>query len=109
MLIVEGRVVAEDAASDPGTRNTDKVRIKYRSRPRFDRRRRCRDLPMPNGFVQVNVDDPVIPAHELTGWAIEHRVALEGLEVIRPLPRGRVPGTHAIGASCGSDPRHWGR
>jgi ABC-2 type transport system ATP-binding protein len=30
------------------------------------------------------VDDPVKPLHELTGWALDHGVQLEGLEVQRP-------------------------
>ena len=37
-----------------------------------------------DGFVEVRVDDPVVALHDLTGWAIERGLPLEGLEVIRP-------------------------
>lgn len=32
----------------------------------------------------MTVDDPVRVLHSLTGWALDHDVDLEGLEVIRP-------------------------
>ncbi len=84
VLIVEGRVVAEGAPATLGTREHDKVRIKYRVPASLRPPPPLSGPADADGFVQVSVDDPVIPLHELTGWAIEHRVALEGLEVIRP-------------------------
>lgn len=37
-----------------------------------------------NGLVEVHVEDPVVALHDLTHWAIDHRLGLEGLEVVRP-------------------------
>jgi ABC-2 type transport system ATP-binding protein len=39
---------------------------------------------LPEGRWELRVDDPVKPLHELTGWALDHGVQLEGLEVQRP-------------------------
>jgi len=40
--------------------------------------------PANDGFTEVRVDDLLHSLHELTGWALDHGVELEGLEVTRP-------------------------
>jgi ABC-2 type transport system ATP-binding protein len=36
------------------------------------------------GLVEIRVEDPAGPLHELTGWARDHGVSLTSLEVTRP-------------------------
>ena len=84
VVIAAGRIVAEGPPSTLGLRESRGVRIRYR--PSSD------SVPPPSlcgvanadGFVEMHVDDPVMALHELTGWAIERGLPLEGLEVIRP-------------------------
>ena len=37
-----------------------------------------------DGFTEITPDDVTAALHQLTGWAIDHRVSLDGLEVTRP-------------------------
>ena len=37
-----------------------------------------------DGVWEITAQDPTGPLHELTGWALEHGLALDALEVIRP-------------------------
>ena len=37
-----------------------------------------------DGSVEIRLGDATVLLHDLTGWALEHHVGLEGLEVIRP-------------------------
>ena len=37
-----------------------------------------------DGSAELQVADPTVILHDLTGWALERKVQLEGLEVIRP-------------------------
>jgi ABC-2 type transport system ATP-binding protein len=37
-----------------------------------------------DGFVEIRVEDPIRVLHDLTRWALEADVALDGLEVTRP-------------------------
>ena len=38
----------------------------------------------PDGFTEFAPDDVTLALHQLTGWALEQRVSLDGLEVTRP-------------------------
>ena len=40
--------------------------------------------PTSDGFVELEPSDLTQTLHRLTGWALEHGVQLEGLEVQRP-------------------------
>jgi ABC-2 type transport system ATP-binding protein len=40
--------------------------------------------PDANGFTVITSADVVQDLHQLTGWAIDNRIALDGLEVTRP-------------------------
>ena len=37
-----------------------------------------------DGAYEIRVDDPTKPLHELTSWALDHGVVIDGLEVHRP-------------------------
>ncbi|MEX1271433.1 MAG: ABC transporter ATP-binding protein, partial [Acidimicrobiia bacterium] len=84
-VIAHGRIVAEGDPSTLGGRQQKVARIRFRSP----------GLPLPkglaaesstadNGWVEIADANPVAALHELTGWALEHDVALDGLEVVRP-------------------------
>jgi ABC-2 type transport system ATP-binding protein len=83
-VIAAGRIVAEGPPATLGDRNLATARIRYR-------------LPegvLPPGelggardgaeFTVLRSADLVRDLHQLTGWALENGMALDGLEVIRP-------------------------
>jgi ABC-2 type transport system ATP-binding protein len=82
-VIARGRIVAE------GTPNAIAGRDRMRTRIRF---RLPADGPSPppsaergpDGSFELRTDDPTRELHELTAWALEQGVALEGLEVAPP-------------------------
>jgi ABC-2 type transport system ATP-binding protein len=81
-VMTAGRIVATGAPGSLGLRAQSSVRICFKQ---------VDGMPMPvgfvarsDGFVESSVEDPVKVLHDITGWALEHAVALEGLEVIRP-------------------------
>jgi len=84
VVIAAGRVVAEGPPSTLGLRQHSGARVRYRPP----------DGELPpgqlgvrsgaDGFVEIEVDEPVSVLHDLTGWALERGLPLEGLEVIRP-------------------------
>jgi ABC-2 type transport system ATP-binding protein len=85
-VIARGEIVAEGSPETLGDRHRSGTRIRFRSPPRAG------ELPASvgrlastaDGNVELVVDDPVRALHELTGWALDRGVELEGLEVARP-------------------------
>jgi ABC-2 type transport system ATP-binding protein len=85
-IIVAGRIVAQGPPSTLAGRDTAATVIRFRAD------RDVGDLPASlgevvraaDGTLSVRTDDPTRTLHELTGWALERRVALDGLEVSRP-------------------------
>jgi ABC-2 type transport system ATP-binding protein len=82
-VIAAGEVIAEGTPSTLGVGDRAQLRIRYRLPDGV--------VPPPglgaagiDGFVELAVDDPVPALHELTGWAIDRRIPLDGLEVTRP-------------------------
>ena len=84
VVISAGQVVAEGPPSTLGLRESKGVRIRYRPPSGSEPPPSLGGMTTVDGFVEVSVDDPVVALHDLTGWAIERGLALEGLEVIRP-------------------------
>ena len=85
VVISAGRVVAEGPPSRLGLREgRSVVRIRYRAPSGMEPPASVAGVASVDGFVEVRVDDPVVALHDLTGWAIERGLPLEGLEVIRP-------------------------
>src|SRR5450755_1072875 len=83
-VIVAGKIVAEGPPATLGDRQLAKSRIRYR-------RPEGATLPDglcvsagPDGYTEITPDDVVRALHELTGWAIDHGVTLDALEVTRP-------------------------
>lgn len=83
-VIAAGRVIAEGPPSTLGMRDRSQVRIRYRLPIGLAPPPITAGVVGPDGYVQVEVDRPEEVLHELTGWAIQHHVNLEGLEVTRP-------------------------
>ncbi len=83
-VIAAGRVVAEgtpEALGDPWLAAT---RIRYRPPADAIPPHGLTAPQGPDGYVEIIPDDPVQAVHQLTGWAIDHGVRLDGLQVIRP-------------------------
>jgi len=85
VVISHGEIVAQGAPDTLAGRNQMQVMIRFRLAP---------DAPQPpatlglrsaqDGVVQISVEDPTRALHDLTGWALEQHVTLDGLEVVRP-------------------------
>jgi ABC-2 type transport system ATP-binding protein len=84
-VIAHGRIVAEGDPSTLGGREQKIARIRFRS-PSIPLATELSDrvTSVENGWVEIADPDPVSALHLLTGWALEHAVPLDGLEVVRP-------------------------
>jgi ABC-2 type transport system ATP-binding protein len=83
-VIAAGRIVAEGTPATLGDRELAKARIRYRP-PAGATPPDGLSAPLgPDGYTEVTPDDLEQALHELTGWAIDHRTRLDGLQVIRP-------------------------
>ena len=83
-VIAAGQIVAEGSPATIGDRDVAGARIRYRlpdgARPPGG----LAGPPDADGFLVITSQDPVRDLHRLTGWAIENRITLDGLEVTRP-------------------------
>ncbi len=84
-VIVSGRIVAEGPPSLLGSRDQARAVIRYRLPDGVEP---PAGLGVRSGagtdVVELDVDDPVAPLHQLTSWALAAGVPLDGLEVARP-------------------------
>jgi ABC-2 type transport system ATP-binding protein len=83
-VITAGRIVAEGPPATLGHRDLAGARIRYRPPADVLPPAGLAGTPGPDGFTEIMTDDVVQDLHRLTGWAIEHGISLDGLEVIRP-------------------------
>jgi ABC-2 type transport system ATP-binding protein len=86
-IIVQGRIVAEGPPSELGGREDAAALISFR----LPEGVAVAELPgdaagaaRVNGDLVVRTGSPVRALNELTGWAIERGIDLQGLEVRRP-------------------------
>jgi ABC-2 type transport system ATP-binding protein len=85
-IIAAGRIVAQGPPNTLGGRETADTRVRFRLRAGGP------ELPEPlragaivsDGHVELRTLDPTRTLHELTGWAIDNGISLEGLSVNRP-------------------------
>ena len=86
-VIAAGRIIAQGTPDTLGSRGQAASRIRFR--------RPAAGPPLPESLaahiagtardtILLHADDPVPLLNSLTGWALEHDVKLEGLEVTRP-------------------------
>src|SRR5450755_3252038 len=83
-VIADGRIVAEGTPATLGDRELVTARIRYRPPAGATVPDRLFAPPGPDGYTEITPDDVVQALHQLTGWAIDHRVSLDGLQVLRP-------------------------
>jgi ABC-2 type transport system ATP-binding protein len=83
-VISRGVIVASGSPDTIGGRADAAVRIRFVPPPGVP----LEQLPVPvalaDGYAEVRTDDEIHVLHDLTGWALDHAVALEGLTVERP-------------------------
>ena len=84
VVISGGRIVAEGAPGTLGLRDRARVVIRFRLPDGVAPPGGLEAPPGGDGFRELSVEDPVVTLHDLTGWAIQEGVTLEGLEVLRP-------------------------
>ncbi len=108
-VIADGRLVAEGPPATLGHRDRDRARIRFRAPAGVPLPAGLAGSPGPDGFTEIATTDPVPDLHQLTGWAISARLALDGLEVIRPSLEdvylaltGGPPGSNAEAPSGGA-------
>jgi ABC-2 type transport system ATP-binding protein len=82
-VIAAGEIVAEGPPSTLAGRDVARTEIRFRvddgdAVPALGQARQA------DGTFQVRTDDPTRVLHELTSWALDRGVRLEGLEVRRP-------------------------
>ena len=85
-VIASGKIVAEGPPASLAGRDTAATIVRFRLPAGAD--------PLPeavrgiatttNGLFELRTDDPTRTLHDLTGWAIERGLRLEGLDVTRP-------------------------
>jgi len=83
-VIAAGRIVAEGPPATLGNRDVARARIRFRPPIGTTPPDGLAGDVGPDGFAELTSDEPVQVLHRLTGWAIEQRVTLDGLEVTRP-------------------------
>ena len=83
-VIVAGQIVAEGPPATLGDRHLAKARIRYRPPAGATPPGGLCAPPGPDGYTEITPDDVVQALHQLTGWAIDHGVSLDELEVTRP-------------------------
>jgi ABC-2 type transport system ATP-binding protein len=83
-VISAGRIVA---AGDPDTlanRELARARIRYRVPDGATPPAGLAGPTAADGFTEFSPDDVTAALHQLTGWALDHQISLDGLEVSRP-------------------------
>jgi ABC-2 type transport system ATP-binding protein len=83
-VIAAGRIVAEGTPATLGDRQLAKARIRYRPPVGATPPAGLSAPSGPDGYTEITPDDLVPALHQLTGWAIDHRARLDGLQVMRP-------------------------
>jgi ABC-2 type transport system ATP-binding protein len=83
-VISAGRIVAEGDPATLANRELARARIRYRLPGGADPPAGLAGPPGADGFTEFSPDDVTSALHQLTGWALDHQISLDGLEVSRP-------------------------
>ena len=83
-VIAAGRIVAEGTPSTLGDRQLAMAKIRYRPPAGMIPPDGLCAETGPDGYTEITPRDVVQALHQLTGWALDHRASLDGLEVTRP-------------------------
>ena len=83
-VISAGRIVAQGDPATLAHRELARARIRYRLPGGVDPPAGLAGPPGADGFTEFSPDDVTAALHQLTGWALDHQISLDGLEVRRP-------------------------
>ena len=83
-VVADGRIVAEGPPASLGHRDRAQARVRYRLTAGTVLPAELGGERTNDGFTEMRADDLVQSLHDLTGWALDHGVELDGLEVTRP-------------------------
>jgi ABC-2 type transport system ATP-binding protein len=84
-IINRGEIVAEGPPDTLADRHLAETLVRFRPSGRAsDIPRSLGDATIANGWVELRTKTPTHALHELTGWALETGIELEGLDVSRP-------------------------
>jgi ABC-2 type transport system ATP-binding protein len=83
-VISAGRIVAEGDPATLADRELARARIRYRLPGGVASPPGLAGSAMADGFTEFSPDNVTEALHRLTGWALEQKISLDGLEVTRP-------------------------
>ncbi len=83
-VITAGRIVAEGPPATIGNRERARARVRYRLPDGTSPPPGLGGPPGADGYAEFVPDDLTRALSQLTGWAIEHGISLDGLDIIRP-------------------------
>jgi ABC-2 type transport system ATP-binding protein len=83
-VISAGRIVAEGDPATLANRELARARIRYRVPEGATPPAGLTGPTAADGFTEFSPDDVTVALHQLTGWALDHQIRLDGLEVSRP-------------------------
>ena len=83
-VISAGRIVAEGDPATLANRELARARIRYRVPDGATPPPGLAGPVAADGFTEFSPDDVTAALHQLTGWALDHKISLDGLEVSRP-------------------------
>lgn len=83
-VIGHGRIVAEGSPATLGGRDSDDTAIRFKTPVRALPRTLKPLATDHEGFTTITAADPTKALHELTAWALRHKIELEGLGVAKP-------------------------
>ncbi|MFY9588395.1 MAG: ABC transporter ATP-binding protein [Actinomycetota bacterium] len=85
-IVADGRIIAEGPPGELAGREARVTMVRFRLPPRAPALplKLRRIATSSAAGVEIRTEHPTPVLHELTGWAIQKKVALEGLEIHRP-------------------------
>src|SRR5450755_2224896 len=83
-VIARGRIVAQGTPATLGGRDAARATVSYRLSTDVEPPPGLGERARPDGLLEFAADDLTVALHELTGWALEHRLTLDNLQVSRP-------------------------
>ncbi|HUL27649.1 MAG TPA: ABC transporter ATP-binding protein [Streptosporangiaceae bacterium] len=83
-VISAGRIVAEGEPATLANRELARARIRYRVPEGATPPAGLAGPAGADGFTEFAPEDVTLALHRLTGWALDQKVSLDGLEVTRP-------------------------
>ncbi|MHB1500630.1 MAG: ABC transporter ATP-binding protein [Candidatus Dormibacteria bacterium] len=83
-IISGGRIVAEGTPATLGERDRSVARVRFRLPGGVALPGELGATSTRDGLAEIATGDLTRVLHDLTGWAIDRRVSLDGLEIVRP-------------------------